>query len=88
MAEAGRVKHHIKHAITDSKNTILIVGYAEPNSIAGKLRSGTKEVKMFGLPYPVRANIQMVESYSAHADYEEMIRYLDCQNPRLIRAMI
>ncbi len=88
MAEAGRVKHHIKNSIEDSKNTILIVGYAEPQSLAGRLRAGAEEINMFGLPYKVKAEVKVVESYSAHADYKEMMQYLSCQNPRIVRELI
>ena len=88
MAEAGRVKHHIKNAISDEKNTILIVGYAEPLSLAGKLRTGADEVNMFGKTYSVKADIKVVESYSAHADYKEMLQYLSCQDARKVREMI
>lgn len=88
MAEAGRVKHHIKNSITDAKNTILIVGYAEPLSLAGKLRAGVDEVNMFGKTYQVRAEIKVVDSYSAHGDYKEMMKYLSCQNPREVSELI
>lgn len=88
MAEAGRVKHHIKYAIGDPKNTILIVGYAEPHSLAGKLRSGEIEVSIFGLPYKVKADVKIVDSYSAHADYEEMLEYLSCQDAHKVKEMI
>lgn len=88
MAEAGRVKHHIKYAIGDERNTILIVGYAEPESLAGRLRSGATEVNMFGSPYAVKAEVKVVESYSAHADYKEMLRYLSCQDATKVKAMI
>ncbi len=88
MAEAGRVKHHIKYAIGDPKNTILIVGYAEPNSLAGRLRNGDIEVSIFGSPYRVKADVKVVDSYSAHADYEEMLRYLACQDASQVKEMI
>ncbi|MCB0755746.1 MAG: MBL fold metallo-hydrolase [Flavobacteriales bacterium] len=88
MAEAGRVKHHIKYAIGDESNTILLVGYAEPNSLAGKLMRGEKEVTLFGLPYTVKAEVKTVESYSAHADYEEMLQYLSCQDAHKVDEMI
>ncbi len=88
MAEAGRVKHHIKNAISDERNTILIVGYAEPMSLAGKLRQGVDEVNMFGKTYTVKADIKVVESYSAHADYKEMMQYLSCQDARKVRELI
>lgn len=77
MADAGRVKHHIMHSIEDKKNTILIVGYAEPNSLAGKLRTGSSEVRIFGDMYPVKAKIKVIDEFSAHGDYEEMIQYLN-----------
>lgn len=88
MAEAGRVKHHIKYAIGDESNTILLVGYAEPNSLAGKLMRGEKEVTLFGLSYMVKAEVRTVESYSAHADYQEMLEYLSCQDANKVNEMI
>lgn len=77
MAEAGRVKHHIMHNITKPENTILIVGYAEPLSLAGRLRNGDNEVKIFGDDYKVNADIKVIDSYSAHGDYNEIIKYLN-----------
>lgn len=88
MADAGRVKHHIKYAIGDARNTILLVGYAEPNSLAGRLKKGVKNITLFGLPYEVKAEIKKVESYSAHADYKEMLEYLSCQDASKVREMI
>lgn len=80
MAEAGRVKHHIMHSIGDERNTILIVGYAESLSLAGKLRNGDKIVKIFGDEYEVLAHVKVIDSLSAHADYQGIIKYLSCQN--------
>src|SRR5690606_14618414 len=57
MAEAGRIKHHISNNIVNSKNTILIVGYCEPNSLGGKLNAGHKEVKIFGVEHQVNADV-------------------------------
>src|SRR5690606_15245883 len=48
MAEAGRVKHHIAHNIHDPNSTILMVGYSEPRSLGGRLKSGAKTVGIFG----------------------------------------
>lgn len=80
MADAGRVKHHIFHAIEDEKNTILFVGYAEPNSLGGKLQNGDKIVTIFGEEKKVKAQIEVLTSLSAHGDYTEMIRYLSSQD--------
>ncbi|MDP6907883.1 MAG: MBL fold metallo-hydrolase [Flavobacteriales bacterium] len=88
MAEAGRVKHHIKYALGDKRNTILLVGYAEPLSLGGRLRNGASEVTIWGDPYIVKAEIRVVESYSAHGDYKEMLKYLSCQEARKVKEMI
>jgi metallo-beta-lactamase family protein len=87
MAEAGRIKHHIKNNIEDQRNTILLVGYASPNSLAGKLKRKEPEVRIFGKFYRVNANIESLESYSAHADYAEIIEYLKCQNPTKVKCV-
>mgnify|MGYP001239191138 CR=1 FL=1 len=88
MAEAGRIKHHIKNNIEKEKNTILLVGYASPESLAGKLKAGEPEVMIFGDPFKVKARIEVLESFSAHADYEEMIKYLLCQNTKEVKQLI
>jgi metallo-beta-lactamase family protein len=80
MIEAGRIKHHVANNISESKNTILIVGYAEPSSIGGKIRSGASVVKIFGEEFVVNADVIVLDSYSAHADYEEMFTYFECQD--------
>jgi metallo-beta-lactamase family protein len=77
MAEAGRVKHHIAHRISDPKNAILLVGYATPFSLAGQLLQGKEEVRIFGDTYPVKAEIHRMTGFSAHADYQEMLQYLN-----------
>ena len=84
MAEAGRIKHHISHTIEDAKNTILMVGYAEPTSLGGKLAAGASEVKIFGELFKVNAEVKVFHSFSAHADYEELLRFLSCQNPAMV----
>jgi metallo-beta-lactamase family protein len=85
MADAGRVKHHIFHNIEDEKNTILFVGYAEPNSLAGRLQRGEEEVNIFGATKKVRAEIEILTSLSAHGDYQEMIQYLGSQNKAQVK---
>jgi metallo-beta-lactamase family protein len=87
MAEAGRVKHHIKNNINNKKNTILMVGYAEPNSLGGRLARGEKEVYIFGDPYMVNADVQSIKSMSAHGDYEDLLRFLSCQDPKLVKKL-
>lgn len=85
MMDAGRVKHHLKHCLPDEKNTLLIVGYCSPNSLGGKLMKGEKLVRIFGEDVVVKADVQVITSYSAHADYEEIIRFLGCQDKSKIK---
>jgi metallo-beta-lactamase family protein len=80
MAEAGRVKHHIRNNINDAKNTILLVGYCEPNSLGGHLMNGDKQIYIFGEMHPVVANVQSIKSMSAHGDYEDLLHFLACQD--------
>ena len=84
MAEAGRVKHHIAHNIDNSRNTILIVGYCEPNSLGGRLRRGDKHVTIYGEPHNVVAEVGVIESMSAHGDYKDLMHWLACQDARLV----
>lgn len=87
MAEAGRVKHHIANNINDARNAILLVGYATPFSLAGKLMSGAEEVKIFGDIFPVKAEVHKLDNFSAHADRQEMIDYLKCQVPSAVKRL-
>lgn len=80
MAEAGRVKHHILHNIENTRSTILIVGYCEPQSLGARLAAGNPEVSIFGKRFPVKAEVGVIKSMSAHGDYEDMSQWLSCQN--------
>ena len=79
MADAGRIKHHIKNNIKDSRNTILIVGYCEPHSLGGQLMNGAKQVRIFGEEYNVNAEVGVMRSMSAHGDYNDLLHFLECQ---------
>lgn len=85
MAEAGRVRHHIRNNINNEKNTILIVGYCEPNSLGGRLVRGDKVVHIFGDEYDVKAGVQVIKSMSAHGDYEDLLHFLQCQDPKEVK---
>jgi metallo-beta-lactamase family protein len=87
MAEAGRVKHHIAHNIADRRNTILLVGYCEPESLGGRLKHGASEVTIFGEHYDVNAEIGSIDSMSAHGDYEDLCQWLACQDPAQVQKL-
>ena len=85
MADAGRIKHHIINNINKSNNTILIVGYCEPNSLGGQLMHGVKEVRIFGEEYNVNAEVGIMRSMSAHGDYNDLLHFLDCQKTEAVK---
>ena len=87
MAEAGRVKHHIRNNINNTKNTILMVGYCEPNSLGGQLIAGEKVVEIFREEYDVKADVRSIKSMSAHGDYEDLLQFLSCQDPNKVKQM-
>lgn len=87
MADAGRIKHHIANNVSNPNNTILMVGYAEPHSLGGKLRAGNKVVKIFGIEHEVKAEVIIIDSYSAHGDYKEMIQYFNCQDKKKVKQL-
>lgn len=87
MADAGRIKHHIANNIDDKNNTILMVGYCEPNSLGGRLLAGHKEVRIYGEMHKVVAEIGVMHTMSAHGDYDDLCQYLSCQNPELVKSV-
>lgn len=79
MAEAGRIKHHLSNNIENAKNTILFVGYCAPTTLGARIKGGDSFVSIFGQKLKVNADVRSIESYSGHADYTEMKKFLDCQ---------
>lgn len=87
MADAGRVKHHISNTVESSRNTILLTGYCEPQSLGGRLLAGNKEVSIFGVAHQVHAEVASIKSMSAHGDYEDLCQWLACQDVRQIKKL-
>ncbi len=87
MAESGRVKHHISNNIENSRTTILMSGYAEPNSLAGRLMSGAKEVNIYGVDHEVHAEIASIRSMSAHGDYKDLCQFVSGQDSSKVKQL-
>lgn len=75
MCEAGRILHHLKNGIEDPKTTILFVGYCAQNTLGYRIRSGDETVKIFGKEYKLRAKVEIMDSFSGHADHSELMEY-------------
>ena len=76
MATGGRILHHLKRLLPDPKTTVLFVGYQAAGTRGRLLRDGAAEIRMLGTVVPVRATIMVSDAYSAHADREEILRWL------------
>jgi metallo-beta-lactamase family protein len=76
MADGGRVVDHLKHFISDAKNTVVFVGYQAEETRGRDLVSGVKKVEIDEREYQVRAKIKQLDMLSAHADYNEILEWL------------
>lgn len=75
MCEAGRILHHLANNIEKPNNIILMVGYAAENTLGRKLIDGKKKVNILGDEYSVNAEVIVMQSFSAHADANELLNY-------------
>jgi metallo-beta-lactamase family protein len=64
-----------------------MVGYCSPGSLGAELKSGAKEVRIFGESHQVNAQIEIMDSFSGHADYSEIIQYLVCQDASKVKSL-
>lgn len=77
MAENGRILHHLKNNIEEARNTVLIVSFQAEQTLGRRLQDGEKRVRIFGETYDVRASVEAIEGYSAHADQSELLAWAD-----------
>lgn len=77
MAENGRILHHLKNNIEDTRNTVLIVSFQAEHTLGRRLKDGDKSVRIFGEAYDVLATVESIEGYSAHADQRELLAWAD-----------
>lgn len=85
MGTGGRVVHHMVKMLPDPKNTVLLVGYQAAGSRGRSLEEGEPRVKIHGKWIPVHAAIVKIESFSVHADSDELIAWLrNIKNPKKV----
>jgi metallo-beta-lactamase family protein len=76
MAEAGRIRHHLKNHIGNPDNLILFIGYCAEHTLGAQILAGKNPVNIFGEPYEVRARVASIDAFSGHADKNELTRYV------------
>lgn len=82
MCEHGRILHHLKHGIENERNSVLLVGYQAVHTLGRRLQNGEKVVRIFGDEFTVKAEVEALSSFSAHADRTELLRYARDAKPR------
>ena len=82
MCNGGRIKHHLVNTISRPENTILFVGYQAMGTLGREILDGAKKVRILGRWYQVRARVEQLRGFSAHADREELLAWLKaCDQP-------
>ena len=84
MCEHGRILHHLKHGIENERNLVLLVGYQAENTLGRRLQNGEKKVRIFGDEFALKAEVQTLHSFSAHADRLELFRYARDAKPKKV----
>ena len=89
MCEAGRVLHHLKHSVGDPKNLILIVSFQAENTLGRRIAEGQPVVRIYGEEHALRAEVEVMDEFSAHADHDGLVQYVRAMNvPRLKKVFI
>jgi metallo-beta-lactamase family protein len=77
MCEGGRVLHHLRRTIGDEKNTVLIVGFQAQHTLGRRLVEGQREVRIFGVKQDRRAEVVVLDGFSAHADQRDLVTFAE-----------
>ncbi|MBW7932725.1 MAG: MBL fold metallo-hydrolase [Gemmatimonadaceae bacterium] len=86
MAESGRIVHHLQQGASDPRNTIMIVGFQAEHTLGRRIVERRDVIKTFGVEVPLRAQVSVLNGYSAHADRSELLRWVKAvraKSPRL-----
>jgi len=77
MAEGGRILHHLLNGASNSRNTILIVGYQAENTLGRRIVERRPVIRVLGNDVELRASVEIINGYSAHADRTELANWLN-----------
>jgi metallo-beta-lactamase family protein len=77
MAEAGRVLHHLRNHVEDERNTILIVGFMAKHTLGRRIAERRQRIRIWGVERELRARVEVLDSFSAHADRDDLLKYAE-----------
>jgi metallo-beta-lactamase family protein len=75
MMEGGRILHHLRNRINDSRNTILITGWQAPNTLGRRVVNKEPTVRIYGEEFQIKAQIEVITGFSGHADKDELLTW-------------
>jgi metallo-beta-lactamase family protein len=81
MCESGRILHHLKNNIEDTRNTVLVVGYMARDTLGKKIVDEERIVRIFGVEYELNAEVEVINSFSGHADKNELSAFVFACQP-------
>ncbi len=88
MVEAGRILHHIKNHGGDHRNCILFVGFQAEHTLGRRILEGARQARIYGDEYELRAEVDILEGYSAHADRHELVKWVQRMGGPIRRAFV
>jgi metallo-beta-lactamase family protein len=77
MATGGRIVHHLMHRLPDERNSVVFVGFQAMGTRGRYLVEGARSIRIYGIDYPVRAEVRSIQGFSAHGDAAEILRWLE-----------
>jgi len=88
MCEAGRILHHLRNAVEDAKNMVLIIGYQAQHTLGRRIAERKSEVKIFGVERALEAEVVVMDSFSAHADRDDLVDFVERCRDRLRKTFL
>jgi metallo-beta-lactamase family protein len=88
MCESGRVLHHLRNSVEDERNTVCIVGFQALHTLGRRLVERRPKVRILGVEHELHARVVVLNGFSAHADREDLHRYVEQARPSLRRVFL
>ncbi|HEX8387348.1 MAG TPA: MBL fold metallo-hydrolase [Rubricoccaceae bacterium] len=87
MAEAGRILHHLRNTVEDPRHTVLVVGFMAEHTLGRRIAERQPEVKIFGETYQLRAEVEVLSAFSAHADEPGLLGFIGALDRERLQAV-